>query len=54
MNNNIYCKVRDKIIHSQTSTVQPLKFGNEWIMLFYILLYMWLLIPAAININPCG
>ena len=40
-------------IHSQTSTVQPLKFGNGWVIASRTLLGMWLLIYAVIWINPC-
>ena len=35
------------LIHSQTSTVQPLKFGNGWAISSHILLGMWLLIHAG-------
>ena len=37
---------------SQTSTVQPLKFGNVQVISSYILLGMWLLIRAGIEVNP--
>ena len=32
------------LIHSQTSVVQPLKFGNGWVISSHTLLGMWLLI----------
>ena len=31
----------------------PLKFGNEYVIASYILLYMWLLIHAGIKVDPC-
>ena len=37
----------NKLIHSQTSTVQPLTFGNGWVILSHTLLGMWLLIHAG-------
>ena len=39
-------------IHSQTSTVQQLKFGNGWVISSHLLLDMWLLIHAEIDVNP--
>ena len=36
-------------VHSQTPTVQPLKFGNGQVILSHILLGMWLLIHAEIQ-----
>ena len=41
------------VIHSQTSTVQPLKFGNGWTISSHTLLGTWLHIHAAITVNPC-
>ena len=38
-------------IHSQTSTVQPLKFGNGYVIPSHTLLGMWLLINAGIKVN---
>ena len=40
------------LIHSQTSTVQPLKFGNGKVISSHTLLCMWLLIHAGIKVNP--
>ena len=36
-------------IHSSTSTVQPLKFGNGWVISSNILLDLWLVIHAGMN-----
>ena len=36
---------------SQTSTVQPLYIGNEWVILYLFLLGMWVLIHAGITVN---
>ena len=41
------------LIDSQTSTVQPLKFGNWWVMSSHTLPGMWLLIHAVIKVKPC-
>ena len=41
------------LIHSQTSTVQPLKFGNEQEIASNILLGVWLVIHAEIYVQPC-
>ena len=41
------------LIHSQTSTVQPLKFGDGWVILSHTLLDMWLHIHAEIEVNQC-
>ena len=41
------------LIHSKTSKVQPLKFGNELVISSHILKAMWLLIHAGIEVNPC-
>ena len=41
------------LIHSQTSTVQPLKFGNGYVIPSNTLMGMWLLIHADIKVNPC-
>ena len=39
------------LIHSQTSTVPPLKFGNEYVISYHILLGMWLLVNAVIKVQ---
>ena len=39
-------------IHSQTSTVAPLKFGNGYVILSHTLLGMQLLIHAEFKVNP--
>ena len=41
------------LIHSQTSTAQPLKFGNGWVISSHILLGMNLLIHSGIKSKPC-
>ena len=41
------------VICSKTSTVQPLKFGNGWVIPAETLLGMWLLIHAGIKVKPC-
>ena len=41
------------LIHSQTSTVKPLKFGNGYVISSHILLGMWLIIHNGIKVNPC-
>ena len=38
------------LIHSQTSTVAPLKFGNGKVIASHTLLGMWLLIYAEIQL----
>ena len=40
------------LVHSQTPTVQPLKFGNERIITPYTLLGIQLLIHAGVKVNP--
>ena len=40
------------LIHSQTSTVQPLKFGNLYVISSRNLMGMWLLIYAGIKLIP--
>ena len=40
-------------IHSQTSTVQPLKFGNGYIISSHTLFGLRLLIHAGNKVNPC-
>ena len=37
----------------QTSTTQPLKFWNGWVISSHILLGMWLLIHVLIKFNTC-
>ena len=39
------------LIHTQTSTVQPLKIGNEYVISSHTLSGMWLLIHAGIKVN---
>ena len=41
------------LIHSETSTVQPLKFGNGSVISSNTLPGIWLLIHAGIKDNPC-
>ena len=36
------------LFHSQTSVVQPLKFGTGYVILSHIFLGMWLIIHAVI------
>ena len=49
ISNHIYYKVWDWIAyHSQTSTVQPLKFGNVWVGIFIPNFTEWLLIDVGI------
>ena len=40
------------LIHSQTSTVEPLKFENGLVISSCTFLYMWLLIHAGIKVKP--
>ena len=40
------------LIHSKTSTVQPLKFGNGQVISSHTLLFRWLLIHVGIKVNP--
>ena len=40
-------------IHSQTSTMQPLKFGNGEVISSHTVLDMWLLIYAVIDVSLC-
>ena len=41
------------LIRSQTLAVQPLKFGDEYVISSYILWCMQLLIYAGINVKRC-
>ena len=41
------------IFHIQKSVVQPLKFGNGYLIWSRISLVMWLLINTGIYVNPC-
>ena len=41
------------LIHSQTSTVAPLKFGYGYVISTHTLLGMWLLIHDGIKVEPC-
>ena len=43
----------DEIIHSQTSTVQPLMFGNVEVISSHDLLGPLLLIHVGFKVNPC-
>ena len=45
----IKCEMK-LLIHSQTSTVQPLKFGNGQVISSHTLLGMWLLIHAGLKL----
>ena len=38
-------------IHSQISTVEPLKIGNGWIISTHTLQDIWILIHAGIKVN---
>ena len=52
---NVYCMMTSwhgKVIRT-TDLVAPLKFGNGWAILYHILLGMWLVIHAGIQVNPC-
>ena len=40
------------LIHTQTSTVQPLQFGKEYIISPHTLLAKWVLIHAEIKVKP--
>ena len=40
------------LIHSQTWTVAPLKFGNGYVISYLILLGIWLLVHAGLTLNP--
>ena len=40
------------LIHSQPSTVQPLKFGSGYVISSHTLLGMWFLIHDVIKVNP--
>ena len=42
------------LILSQTSTVQPLKFGNAQVISSHTLLGMWLIIHAGIKLTYCS
>ena len=50
----IYSNSRRDLLkcHSETSTVQPLKFGNRWIISSNNLLGMWLVTHAGIKVQP--
>ena len=53
ISNDMHYKLWDKLlIHSQTSMVQPLKFGMGKEFHPTFLLGMWLLIHASIKVNP--
>ena len=50
ISNYIIIKCQNKLlIHSQTLTMQPLKFGNAYVISSQILLAMWLLIHTGIK-----
>ena len=41
------------LIHSQTSTVQPLKYGDGYVILSHNILGIWLIIHAGIKVKLC-
>ena len=47
----IKCRMK-LLIHSQTSTVEPVKFGNEEVISSHTLMGMPLLIYAGIKVEP--
>ena len=47
----IKCEMK-LLINSQTSTVQPLKFGNGYVISSHTLLGMWWLLHAGIKLKP--
>ena len=54
LSNYIYHKAYVQLlIHSQTSTVVPLKFGNGYIISSHALQGIWLLTRVSIKIGPC-
>ena len=54
ISNYIHYKVWVKLlIHSQTPTVQPLKFGNGLVISSHTFSDMWLLIQAEIKAKTC-
>ena len=54
MSNYMHYKVWVKLfIHSQTSAVQLLEFGNGKVNSSHSLLGMWLFIHAGIKVKPC-
>ena len=42
------------LIHSQTSTGQPVKLKNVWVISPHTLLIIWSCIHGGIKINPCN
>ena len=48
---NMKC-VMKLLIHSPNSTVQPLKFGNGYVISSYTYLGVWLLTNAGIKVSP--
>ena len=40
------------LIHSQTSTAEPLKFGNGYVISSHTLQGLWLIIHVGIKVNP--
>ena len=55
ISNYINYKMRDEITwpFTQTSTVQPLKLGNAYVISSHTLLGMWLFIHDGIKVNLC-
>ena len=47
------CEVK-LLIHSQASTVKPLKFANGYVNTTHTLIGLWLLIHTAITVNRFG
>ena len=41
------------LIYSQSSTVQPLKYVNGYVISSHTFLGMWILLYAVIKVNPC-
>ena len=41
------------LIHSQTSAMEPVKFGKGYVISPNILRGMWLFIHAEIKVKPC-
>ena len=47
------CDIIKSLIHLQTSTVQPMKFANKYVISSHDLMGMWLLIHAGIEFKAC-
>ena len=50
----MHSKVWDEPIHSQTSTVQPLKFGNGWVISSHTLQWMYSVSMLIVQLNHVG